>query len=79
MAYFDEDVNGIIIGDVTFPYEFWIYEKLHPDLPEHKEYYVNKRIDRYAFKNDKDAKEWFADRYPEDKDKKVEMRVFCGG
>ena len=75
--YFDDDVNGIIIGEITFPYEFWIYEKLHPHLPEHKAYYVNRRVDTMSFSNDKDAIEWFKERYPaEYATGKVEMRCF---
>lgn len=76
MRIFDEDVNGIIIGDVTFPYEFWIYEKLHPSLPEHKEFYVNRKIARMSFCNDEEAVTWFKENYPNEYKYGVEMRVF---
>ena len=75
--YNEESVNGIIIGEVTFPYEFWIYEKLHPNLPEHKEYYVNRRIAGMSFSSDEDALEWFKQEYPDEYlTGKVEMRCF---
>jgi hypothetical protein len=60
-----ENVNGIIIGDVTFPYEFWSKdgkEKIHHG----KEF----------FTGDEEAIAWFKANYPAEYAKGVEMRVF---
>jgi hypothetical protein len=58
-----ENVNGIIIGDVTFPYEFWTKDG-------------KERIDRNFFVDDDDAVAWFKERHPEQFAAGVEMRVF---
>jgi len=58
---FDEDVRGFIIGEVTFPYEFW----------QGKE-----RICRGSFENDEEAIAWFKENYPKEFKQGAEMRVF---
>jgi hypothetical protein len=66
---FDEDVNGTIIGPVTFPYEFWETEP---------KWYCTKpcRIARRSFENDEQAIAWFKENYPADFKEGAEMRVF---
>ncbi len=77
MDWNEESVSGTIIGEVTFPYEFWIYEKLHPNLPEHSSYYISRRIDHMGFSSDEEALAWFREKYPvEYNSGKVEMRCF---
>lgn len=61
-----EEVSGVIIGDVTFPYEFWTTG----------EEYGNIRIDKNFFPNDETAIEWFKDKYPDHYKRGVEMRVY---
>ena len=58
-----EQVNGIIIGGDTQPYEFWSKDG-------------KERIDRGHFENDETAIAWFKERYPEWFQRGVEMRVF---
>ena len=70
----DESVNGIIIGEVTFPYQFWIKEKLHPSLPDR--YIVNRKVAEGFFENDNIAIEWFKESYPIEYKRGVEMRCF---
>jgi hypothetical protein len=62
----EEDVNGTIIGDVTFPYEFWTVGQ---------EFGQN-CIDKGFFPGDDEAVEWFKDKYPEWFRRGVEMRVY---
>lgn len=71
---FEESVNGIIIGDITFPYEFWITEKLHPSLPDR--YIVNRKVASGHFVNDETAILWFKENYPNEYKHGVEMRVY---
>ncbi len=74
----DESVRGTIIGDVTFPYQFWITEKLHPSLPDR--YTVTRKVADRFFVNDKQAVEWFKENYPNEYKHGVEMRCFdCVG
>jgi hypothetical protein len=62
-----EEVNGVIVGDVTFPYEFWTTgEDAH-------------RFDRSSFASDADAVEWLKKKHPDHYAMGVEMRVFEGG
>ena len=70
----EESVNGIIIGDVTFPYQFWITEKLHPDLPDR--YTVTRKVADRFFSNDTQAIEWFKENHPAEFAHGAEMRVF---
>ena len=63
MGIFDESVNGTIIGDVTFPYQFWTEDG-------------NWKIDSGFFENDEAAIEWFKNKYPAEFKAGVEMRVF---
>ncbi|MHC1733424.1 MAG: hypothetical protein AB9888_15505 [Bacteroidales bacterium] len=52
---FTDEVSGTIIGQVTFPYEFWT--KNEP--------YGNHVIDKGIFENDEEAIAWFKEKYPE--------------
>jgi len=61
-----EDVNGCIIGDVTFPYQFWTSGEEYGDWCIYKSY----------FTDDDAAIAWFKERYPEWYAKGVEMRVY---
>jgi hypothetical protein len=56
-----DSVRGMIIGEVTWPYEFW--------KDGHK-------IAWDFFNNDDEAKAWFKEHYPEFWRQGVEMRVF---
>ena len=58
-----EDVRGTIIGEVTFPYEFWTKDG-------------KERIDRNFFSTDEEAVAWFKERHPAQFAAGVEMRVF---
>jgi hypothetical protein len=66
MRYYD-DVRGTIIGDVTFPYEFW---RKHPDFG------WDEKIARGFFRDDDEAVSWFMVHYPEEYRAGAEMRVF---
>jgi len=57
----DESVNGVVIGEVTFPYQFW------------KD---NNCICRMSFSSDTEAIKWFELEYPAEFKTGVEMRVF---
>lgn len=61
--YFDDDVNGIIIGDVTFPYQFWTLDGKH-------------RIDKGFFVNDAEAEAWVKEHYPAEYKAGIDMRCF---
>lgn len=67
--YYTDDVRGFVIGDVTFPYEFWLHENLCGQK-------VSRRIAHSHFVNDEEAKEWFRENYPAEYAHGVEMRVF---
>lgn len=62
----EEDVSGTIIGDVTFPYQFWTVN----------EPFGQTCIDKSYFTDDDAAIAWFKERYPEWFKKGVEMRVY---
>lgn len=66
----DEDVSGIIIGDVdsTRRYQFWTENEPGPQ----------RQIDGGRFETDREAIAWFKDAHPEWVKKGVEMRVFDG-
>jgi len=66
ISWLVEDVNGTIIGAVTWPYEFWTTGEEHG----------NWRIDCNYFENDEDAVAWFKEKYPDWFKRGVEMRVF---
>lgn len=70
----DDDVNGIIIGDVTFPYEFWIDEP-RPEY-QHKTGIPKRQVAKGFFANDDQAVAWFKENYPAEFKHGVEMRVF---
>jgi hypothetical protein len=61
---FEETVNGVIIGEMTWPYEFW---------------QDNSRVARGLFENGTVATKWFEMNYPELFAQGAEMRVFEGG
>lgn len=60
----DEEVNGIIIGDVTFPYEFWSYGEFR------------ECVGKTFARNDDEAIAWFKATYPAEFAAGAEMRVF---
>ena len=62
-----EVVRGIIIGDVTFPYQFWTL----PDEQGHQTL-----VAEGTFVNDKAAVWWVQRCYPIEYSHKLEMRVF---
>lgn len=62
----EEDVSGTIIGDVTFPYQFWTIN----------EPYGNSCIAKNFFKSDEDAISWFKNNFPDWYKKGVEMRIY---
>jgi len=62
-----EFVRGIIIGDITFPYEFWT----EPDEDGYQ-HLVAKR----GFANDDEAIAWVQAKYPKEYAVGLEMRVF---
>ena len=61
MSIHEEEVNGIIIGGDTVPYEFWN---------------ADGRIARSHFANDESAIAWFKERYRVEFAAGAEMRVF---
>ena len=63
---YTDDVNGVVIGDITFPYEFWT---IHEPFGQH-------RIDRNFFQNDEEAIAWFKEKYPDYFKQGIEMRVY---
>ena len=73
-SYWDDDVDGIVIGQVTFPYEFWIDEP----RPEYQDKHgvPNRKVAQGFFENDEQAVEWFKREYPAEFKHGVEMRCF---
>ena len=67
---YTDDVSGIVIGDVTAPYEFHMPEEITPG------YIVDRCIARGHFASDDEAVEWFKASYPAEFARGVEMRVF---
>ena len=59
----EEEVNGIIIGDVTVPYQFWTMDG-------------SECIDRSYFRDDDTAIAWFKERYPDWYAVGIDMRVY---
>jgi len=66
----EESVRGIIIGDVTFPYQFWT----EPD-----EFGFQQPVAKGFFVNDEEAIAWIKAKYPDAFAAGLEMRVFEGG
>ena len=69
---FEEEVNGVIIGPITFPYEFWI-DKPRPEYVDRNR---KRRVAKGNFENDEQAVEWFKANYPDEYKHGVEMRVW---
>jgi len=70
-----EEVRGTIIGDITFPYEFWVDEPRQEY--QTKRGIPKRKIDHGHFRNDDEAKDWFKKHYPEEFKKHViELRCF---
>lgn len=67
-----ESVDGIIIGQMLVPYEFWIDE---PRL-EYVTRRGKRRIAKNCFENDEEAVAWFKENYPVEYKRGVEMRVW---
>jgi hypothetical protein len=72
MSYYTDDVDGIIIGEVTFPYEFWIDEP-RPEWVDRK---GKRRVAKGSFGSDREAIDWFKVNYPGEYNQGVEMRVW---
>jgi hypothetical protein len=68
----EEEVDGVIIGPITFPYEFWIDEP----RPEYADRNGKRRVTKGNFENDEQAVEWFKTNYPDEYKYGVEMRVW---
>ena len=73
MNPFEEHVRGTIIGDVTFPYQFWAWREYGWTL----RYY--ECIARGSFRNDDEAEAWVKEHYPDDYANGIEMRCFDQG
>ena len=71
-SFGEEEVSGIVIGPVTFPYEFWIEEP----RPEYVDRNGKRRVAKGNFENDEQAVEWFKANYPDEYEQGVEMRVW---
>jgi hypothetical protein len=71
---YTDDVNGIIIGEVQFPYEFWIDEP-RPEYQD-KRGIPKRRVTAKWFENDEQAVGWFKAHYPAEYKHGVEMRVW---
>ena len=67
---YTDDVSGIVIGDVTAPYEFWIPEEITPG------YFVDRCLARGHFASDDEAVAWFRSQGFVDPGTVVEMKVF---
>jgi hypothetical protein len=63
---YTDDVNGCVIGAVTFPYEFWTLDG-------------KRRIDRGFFENDSEAEAWIKEKYPAEYKQGIDMRCFDQG
>ena len=55
---YTDDVSGIVIGDVTVPYEFWMLEEIAPG------YSIPRCVARDHFASDAEAVDWFKTAYP---------------
>lgn len=73
---FDEDVSGIVIGELTSPYQFWIDEP-RPER-QHKTGVPTRLVYKGSFRNDEDAIAWFKENYPDEFKHGVEMRAYDG-
>ena len=69
--YYTDDVSGIVIGDITFPYQFWLHDK--DTVPGQT---LSRCVARNHFANDNDAAEWFKTNFPSEFVHGVEMRVY---
>ncbi len=67
---YTDDVSGIVIGDVTVPYEFWQDEEITPG------YSPPRCVARGHFASDAEAVDWFKTVYPAEFARGAEMRVF---
>lgn len=61
--WYEEEVNGTIIGGYSWPYEFWTRDG-------------KDRIARGHFESDEEAVAWFQEKYPAEFKVGAEMRVF---
>lgn len=66
----EEVVRGIIIGEMTWPYEFWTEpgKRTSDPLPH--------LIAKRHFENDREAVAWFKEHYPAEYKQGAEMRCF---
>ena len=71
-TYWDDDVDGIVIGQMLVPYEFWIDEP----RPEYVDRNGKRRVAKMSFENDEQAIAWFKKSYPAEFMHGVEMRVW---
>ena len=60
---FEETVRGIIIGQITWPYEFWTTDGQHLIAKRH-------------FENDREAVAWFKKHHGADYPQGADMRCF---
>lgn len=66
----EETVRGIIIGQMTWRYEFWTVP------PEFNSDLFPELVARHEFENDREAIAWFKKNYPDHYAKGVEMRCY---
>jgi len=71
-TYWDDDVDGIIIGQMLVPYEFWIDEP----RPGYADKNGKRRVAKSSFENDEQAVAWFKENYPAEFKQGVEMRCW---
>jgi len=69
-----ESVNGIVIGQMLVPYEFWIDEP-RPEY-QNRRGVPKRRVAKNSFENDEQAIEWLKENYPNEYKHGVEMRVW---
>lgn len=60
---FEETVRGTIIGEITWPYEFWTVDGQH-------------LIAKRGFENDREAIAWFKTNHPKEFAQGADMRCF---
>jgi len=61
--WYEEEVNGTVIGGFDVPYEFWTRDGMH-------------RLAKGHFETDAEAVAWFQEKYPAEFKAGAEMRVF---
>jgi len=69
---FEESVNGIVIGPMSRPYEFWTTHGHGYPLEDRGPW----RLGRDSFENDEQARQYAKDRWPEEYRRSIEMRCF---